>query len=227
VAVRIRPAPEVVGNVSASASGQSVIVTWQRAVNARERVYRAEITPESAAAASIDASKVVLRMPLVQVAQMDSSIDGPLVVVYQDENVELGHSYLYIVRRVARFGDEAVESADSKAAVITVVEVVPPAAPQDLAVVVVPAAADEPAYVSLSWAIDSDPGIAGYAIYRSEQEGVRGVRLNAELSGTPTYRDTTVAAGRRYFYSVTAVDGGGRESAPSPAVAALIPGTQP
>lgn len=241
VVVRIRPAPETVRNVSARASGQSVTVAWPREANASYRVYRAEIAPESAAAASVDASKAVLRMPLVQVAQMGASENGATtssaqgalqvqptpVLQYQDENVELGHAYLYIVRRVTQFGDDAVESADSKAVAITVVETVAPAAPQNVEAIVVPAVATEPAYVSLSWAISSEADVAGYVVYRIEQEGIRGVRLSEALVGSPTYRDTSVAPGRRYFYSVTAVDGGDLESAPSAAVEAQIPVTQP
>jgi hypothetical protein len=241
VVVRIHPAPEGVSGVSARVAGQSVTLTWPREVGAAYRVYRAEIAPESAEAAAVDASKAILRMPLVQVAQTGgpanggnaTSVQGGLpvppapVLQYQDENVELGHAYLYIVRRVAQYEDATVESEDSPAAVITVVQAVPPAAPQDVQVVIAPATGTELASVSLSWAIGSDASLAGYAVYRSEQEGVRGVQLNEALVGAPTYRDASVAAGRRYFYSVTAIDAAGQESAPSTAVEAQIPATQP
>ena len=96
--------------------------------------------------------------------------------------------------------------------------------PSDLEAVVLPAAEPEQASVSLAWNIASEADVAGYAVYRSEQEGVRGVRLNGQLLGSPTYRDGSVAAGRRYFYSVTAVDTAGQESAASAAVEAQIPG---
>ena len=79
------------------------------------------------------------------------------------------------VRRAARIaiGADTVESADSKPAVITVAEPVPPAAPQDVEAVVVPAARTAAAYVSLSWAISAEAGVAGYAVYRSEQPEAR------------------------------------------------------
>ena len=228
VVVRVYPAPVAVSNVSARVAGQSVTLTWPRVENVSYRVYRAEIAPESVAAASADASKAVLRMPLVQVAQMGAPAEGgagPLQ--YHDENVELGHAYLYVVRAVGQFGGDAVESADSAPAAITVTESVPPAAPQDVEAVVVPASGSAPAYISLSWAISPEAGVTGYAVYRSEQEGVRGARLNPELGGSPTYRDDTVAAGRRYFYSITAVDAAGLESAASAQAAVEIPATQP
>jgi hypothetical protein len=227
VTMRLYAPPPAVGNVSARIAGQSVMVTWPREANAEYRVYRAEIAPESAATASTDASQAVLRMPLVQVAQIGASVDGPLVLQYQDHSVELGHAYLYVVRRLAQYGDATVESADSRPAVITMVEAVAPAAPQNLEAVVTPAAAPEPASVSLVWAIASETDVAGYVVYRSDQEGVRGMRLNEQLLGSPTYRDTSVAAGRSYFYSVTAVDRSEQESAPSTTVEVQIPGLQP
>jgi hypothetical protein len=227
VIVRIHPAPQPVSNIRVQSAGQSVTVEWPRQADSSYRVYRAEIAPESAAAAASDASKAVLRMPLVQVAQIDANGGGPDALRYQDENVQLGHAYLYIVRGVAKFDAETIESADSMPAVIMVVEAVPPSAPQEVSAVVVEATANTPAYVSLSWAIESEPGVAGYSIYRSEQAGERGIRLNESVSAAPTYRDATVAAGRRYFYTVTAVDGKGRESAASPPVMAELPGAQP
>jgi hypothetical protein len=227
VAVRVYPAPATISNVTARVAGQSVTLTWARAENASYRVYRAEIAPESMAA-SADAANAVLRMPLVQVAQMGAPADGGAgSPQYHDENVELGHAYLYIVRAVAQFGADTVESADSAPAAITVTEAVPPAAPQDVEAVVVPAAGTAPGYVSLSWAISPEAGVAGYAVYRSEQEGVRGVRLNQEPVGSPTYRDESVAAGRRYFYSITSVDAGGQESDASAPAAVDMPARQP
>jgi hypothetical protein len=228
VVVRVRPAPAIVTNVSARVAGQSVTVSWPRDANADYRVYKAEIAPESAAAAAADPAKALVWKPLVQVAQMGpATSSGSASLQYQDEDVEFRHSYMYFVRRVAQFGADTVESADSKAVVITVAEAVPPAAPQDVEAVVVPAAGTEAAYVSLSWAISPDAGIAGYWVYRSEQEGVRGARLNGEPAGSPTYRDASVAAVERYFYSVTAVDAAGQESAPSAAAEAQIPAAQP
>ena len=53
--------------------------------------------------------------------------------------------------------------------------------------------------------------LAGYNVYRWE-EGAQPAKINTELLKTPTTRDATVAAGRRYYYAVTAVDIRGNES---------------
>ena len=210
--------------------GQSVLVVWPGEAGAAYRVYKAEVAPESAAAAAVDPARATVWRPLVQVAQLDASENGAggasNVLQYQDEDVEFSHSYMYFVRRVARFDADTVESADSNAAVITVAVAAPPAAPDDVDVVIVPAGA-ESAYVTLSWAIAPAADVTGYAVYRSEQPGMQGARLNEQTVGSPTYRDDAVFPGRRYFYSVTAVDASGRESAPSEALEAQIPATQP
>jgi hypothetical protein len=232
VALVIYPPPQPVPDVHAeliqpSATGASpaVSLSWPREANGAYAVYRAEITAQSAPAAATDASKAVLETPLAKIAEVhmpENATGAPLF--YRDATVGLGRSYLYIVRRVAQFGAKIVESADSQAVLITVTEVTAPAAPQGVIAVVVPATAQAPAYVSLSWAITSEAGVAGYDVYRSEQADTRGSTLNESLVGSPTYKDTAVAAGGHYYYRVVAVDGAGRESAPSEAVEAQIPG---
>src|SRR5262249_26092111 len=130
-------------------------------------------------------------------------------------------------RRTEQAGGDTVESADVKAVVITVAVSSPPIAPQDVSAVVVPAASGAPSYVSLSWAITNDANVAGYAIYRSEVESTQGTRVNEGTSRAPTYRDQTVAAGRRYLYRVTAIGPEGQESDASTPVEVQIPAAQP
>ncbi len=67
----------------------------------------------------------------------------------------------------------------------------------------------------LSWSINLETDLAGYRVYRSEEPGTRGQPLTPDLLPTPSYRDTSVLPGHRYWYSVTAVDRAGNESEPS------------
>jgi fibronectin type 3 domain-containing protein len=76
--------------------------------------------------------------------------------------------------------------------------------------------------VDLSWSINAEPDLAGYRVYRSEQENANGRLVTPDLLLSPAYRDTTVAAGQQYWYRVTAVDRSGNESAPTPPVAADV-----
>jgi len=230
VVVRTYAPPEAVAEVRAAVVERGVALEWTPAEQAtgaatpsgpgEYRVYRAEIAPGSAAAAREDATRATLMAPLRLLGQVAETR-------YRDSDFEWGHAYLYVVRRVAQFGADSVESGDSRPAVITPAEVSPPAAPQGLEAVVVPASAQEAAYVSLSWAIGAEAGVAGYAVYRSEQPEGPAAKLNASPLGAPTYRDSSVAPGGRYFYRVAAVDGAGQESALSAAVEAEIPQAQP
>jgi fibronectin type 3 domain-containing protein len=88
-----------------------------------------------------------------------------------------------------------------------------------------PAASPGALVVDLSWSISLETDLAGYRVYRSEQEGTRGQVLNQELLPTPAVRDTSVQPGHRYWYTVTAVDRAGNESAPSAPLAVDV--TQP
>ena len=67
--------------------------------------------------------------------------------------------------------------------------------------------------------------LAGYRVYRSEQEETPGQLVTPDLLLSPAYRDTSVAANHRYWYTVTAVDRAGNESAPSAPV--VVDVTQP
>jgi fibronectin type 3 domain-containing protein len=76
--------------------------------------------------------------------------------------------------------------------------------------------------VDLSWSINAEPDLAGYRVYRSEQENDKGQPVTPDLLLSPAYRDTSLALGHQYWYRVTAVDRSGNESAPTPPVAADV-----
>jgi len=74
--------------------------------------------------------------------------------------------------------------------------------------------------VSLSWK-PSASAVAHYNVYRSGTSGGPYTRI-ASVAGT-SYTDTTVQAGRSYYYVTTAVSSTGKESSHSNQVHALIP----
>jgi fibronectin type 3 domain-containing protein len=77
--------------------------------------------------------------------------------------------------------------------------------------------------MELSWAISPETDTGGYNVYRVEQAGVPGTRLNSELLLTPAFRDMNVLPGHSYLYTVTAVDRTGNEGASSAAVSGGVP----
>ena len=174
-------------------------------------IYRG--TPDSAAPAG---AATALKSPLAKIADAQ----GP---PFQDTQFEFNASYVYSVRSVAQYPDAALESADSNLAVVTPRDTFPPAAPRELIVALVPAQPGAPARLELSWAISSETDIAGYNVYRSEQAGAPGSRVNTDQLPTPAFRDMNVQPGHRYFYSVTAVDRAGNEGPASAAVSGGVP----
>ncbi len=103
----------------------------------------------------------------------------------------------------------------------------PPLPPQDFR------AADRPddngGKVDLAWADSPSPGIAAYRVYRSQHPGgpysLLSERITASGVNYLGYVDTYLTDGATYYYMVTAVDGQGRESAPSPELSA-VPSSQ-
>ena len=143
---------------------------------------------------------------------------------YRDMSFQFGHTYLYRVRAVEQFGPATIESADSAPAVLTAKDIFPPAAPRDLEAVSVATTKEAPASVELTWTINTEPDLAGYNVYRSENPETPGQKLNSELLLVPTFRDISVVPGKSYFYRVGAVDQSGNESPLSSPVEAQVPG---
>jgi TolB protein len=79
--------------------------------------------------------------------------------------------------------------------------------------------------VSLSWqsAADADGhAVAGYNVYRSTSASGGYSPINAAVVTGITYQDDSVAAGTRYYYTVTSVDSSGDESVTSESVS-IVP----
>jgi endonuclease I/fibronectin type 3 domain-containing protein len=96
----------------------------------------------------------------------------------------------------------------------------PPAVPAGLS------ALEQVGRVALDWTSNAEPDLAGYHVYRSTTAGVLGTRLTATPTPNSNYSDTQVQAPTTYFYSVTAIDLSGNESAPTDQVdAAPLPDT--
>jgi hypothetical protein len=216
VTLRVYPSPMSIDDVKPTFTRSAVELTWtspQRTLVGASppitsyHIYRGEL--EAGAVASDNSLK--LKTPLARIGESDSA-------TYSDAQAILDTPYVYSVRSVVQYSGVSLESSDSNFATITPRDLLPPAAPQGLLVVPAPAQTDSPAHLELSWAISAEPDIAGYLVYRSDSQGTRGERLNQDLLPTPSFRDISVQPGKHYFYSVTAVDRSGNESAASDVV---------
>jgi hypothetical protein len=236
--LRVEPAADPVTDLQAEVTHQGVVLTWtppQKTLTgstpaiAYYRVYRAEPNPPAA----VKAGAQPAAQPNAPPASESTSAPKPspsLLLIgdipappFRDLQTLFGKTYTYSVRSVAQYENLQVESADSNLITISLRDTFPPAVPQGLVVVFVPAQGSSPAYLDLSWSISAETDIAGYNVYRSDQEGAAGQKQNPGLLLTPAFRDMNTVPGRRYFYAVTAVDRTGNESAAS----ATAPGGVP
>ncbi len=161
---------------------------------------------------------------LVGELEMTTSLQARLV----DHSFEWQKTYQYWVTAVTivqRKGKPLAQVEGDNSAPITVManDVFPPAVPAGLQAVF--SGVGQQPFVDLTWAPNTDPDLAGYNLYRREDNGPW-TRINAALALTPTYRDSNVAAGRIYSYAVTAVDVYGNESERSPEAREAVPGAQ-
>jgi Abnormal spindle-like microcephaly-assoc'd, ASPM-SPD-2-Hydin len=77
--------------------------------------------------------------------------------------------------------------------------------------------------VDLSWSESTSSNVAGYYIERGTTSGGPYQILNSSKNTATSYVDSTVQAGKEYFYVIVAVNTSGQESNPSAQVSATIP----
>jgi hypothetical protein len=142
-----------------------------------------------------------------------------------DQSFEWEQTYSYratVVTVVSVPGkpEMQVEGDDSAPVKVFPHDVFPPAVPTGLQAVF--SGVGQAPFIDLVWAPVADADLAGYNVYRHE-EGGQAVKINSEVVKTPAFRDSNLAAGKKYFYSVSAVDLRGNESARSEEAAESIP----
>jgi hypothetical protein len=226
VIVRIRPVPEHIATLHAEVTEPAIELSWFAPTRtsagdplppvSEYRIYRGEIDPASANAAATDLAQAKWKSPLAFLASSPANS-------YRDIAFDFGKTYLYTVRTVILADGTPVESSDSGPVIVTPIDVFPPSAPQGLqAAVIVGSPTNATFEVDLSWSMNTETDLAGYHVYRSEQQGTPGQLVTPDLLLSPAYRDTSVQPGHHYWYNVTAVDRSGNESAPCAPVVADV-----
>ena len=141
-----------------------------------------------------------------------------------DQNFEWEKTYNYrltIVTIVSQGGREfQIEGDDTPVVQLIAHDVFPPAVPSGLQAVA--SGVGQSPFIDLIWAPNSEADLAGYNIYRQE-EGAAAVKLNPQPVATPAYRDTAVTSGKKYIYSISAIDLRGNESGHSEEASETMP----
>ena len=220
--LRLFAVAEAIDTLDAHLTEQGIDLRWSAPAGlstggtageiAEYHLYRGEVDPAAAGKMAQDIPHGAWKSPLLQIAATKSA-------EYRDAAFDYGKTYVYVVRTVLSGEGSGVESSDSRTVTIKPVDTFPPAAPQGLVAAVIGEATGGKIVVDLSWSINVEADLAGYRVYRSEQQGTLGEALNSELVATPSYRDTTAASGKKYWYSVKAMDRAGNESQASEQVA--------
>jgi fibronectin type 3 domain-containing protein len=81
---------------------------------------------------------------------------------------------------------------------------------------------DRPHSATLTWKASTSP-VIGYNVYRTSMQNGNVRKLTPQPIAATQFVDSTVQAGLRYSYAVTAVDSKGTESRPSDPVVAEVP----
>jgi len=119
---------------------------------------------------------------------------------FEDKPDTYDQTYFYTVRAVRKVYDTFIESAPSAEVSLLYADITPPGAPQGLTAI--PAKAG----VILKWIAKSEPGVAGYYVYRKDPAGKEFVRISRELIQENSWIDRTARIGQRYTYAVKTVD---------------------
>lgn len=117
-----------------------------------------------------------------------------------------------------------VEGDDSAPIRVTVRDTFAPAPPTGLQAVF--SGVGQKPFIDLSWAPNTESDLAGYNVDRHQADSAP-VKINTEPVKAPTFRDSQVQSGQKYWYSVSAFDLRNNESAHSEETSETVPSTTP
>ena len=137
-----------------------------------------------------------------------AEVDAPN---YVDQTATLGARYQYVILGLK--GD-VQQSLPSPAAAIEPIDTFAPDVPSGLTAL---AGANS---IDLSWSRNTEDDLAGYNVFRATEDGP--FELVSANLGLPAYNDAKVETGKRYRYTVSAIDMTGNESARSAETSARI-----
>jgi hypothetical protein len=144
---------------------------------------------------------------------------------FLDRNFEWEEKYFYratvvtLVKAGAADNNE-VEGEDSTPIEVFAHDIFPPAVPSGLEAVFTNAG--QQSFMDLIWAPDTDADLDGYNVYRKQEDG-EATKLNSDLIKVPSFRDSRISPGKKYFYYVSAVDIRGNESGRSEGASESVP----
>ncbi|MGA9811871.1 MAG: fibronectin type III domain-containing protein, partial [Terriglobales bacterium] len=205
----------------AEVKNDGVLLSWDcppaaasDAITYKLRIYRREQGKQSDT-----------RVSDTSLAECSPAQPVSVVPEFLDQTFEWEKHYDYratLVTVVAEPGKPEVEVEGDDTPVVQVFahDVFPPAVPAGLQAVF--SGVGQAPFVDLVWSPDTEPDLAGYNIFRHEA-GEQPAKLNSEPVNAPAFRDPNVQPGKKYFYSVSAVDERNNESPRSEEASEQVP----
>ncbi|MGA7339022.1 MAG: hypothetical protein WBE72_11850 [Terracidiphilus sp.] len=223
-------APAAVTGLSAEMSKDGVLLRWTpgtaEAPPPAIRLERKLLTPPSKPQARTEQSP--LAPPPEPVMQTLLVREGTQQGRALDKDIRFGESYAYRAQGVAEvtLDGQKLELAGpfSPPVRIDATNIFPPDAPKGLAAVATAGDTAGAAAIDLSWQPNTEADLAGYIVYRREDNSPWQRISPAQPVVGPGYHDPGVQPGRTYFYAVTAIDQEGLESARSAEAQETVPG---
>jgi len=233
VRVPLVPTLPPFGDFLSQATAQGVLISWQCPIASETaagirylfRIYRrGERDPKDVKLSDVDATACA-QGAAGQAASTGPATSAQPVTSFLDQTFEWEKTYFYrgaVVSLIDSAGKPPteVEGEDTPEVKVFAHDVYPPAVPSGLQAVF--SGPGQKPFIDLIWAPVPDTELDGYNVYRHEAGGA-GVKLNAEPVKTPAFRDAQVSSGKTYFYSVSAVDLRGNESARSEEASENVP----
>lgn len=129
---------------------------------------------------------------------------------YLDTTVSNDTTYYYSVRSYRMVDQTKTYSEFSDVHSVIPTDSTAPHAPNQIVVAPDPT---DPSQLAITWQTVSDQDVVWYQVYRSTSPATLGDKITHVTPDVTRVLDTTITPGRKYFYTVTAVDASGNESA--------------
>jgi len=229
-------------NAALVLAGQAPLPVDQLAAEVRKAGVALRWTPEAKDASAVRLRRKLLTPPATKpksglLTPAPEPIEQNLLVEAVahpgralDPNIRFGQTYEYRAQRIARVTVDGLplELAGELSAPLRVEtqDIFPPETPTNLSAVAAlkdSAEASSETAIDLSWQPATDPGIAGYIVYRREGDAPWQRISPAQPLVSPAFHDTQVQPGRSYLYAVSAIGQNGHESPRSTEALETVP----
>ena len=220
-------APAPASGFAANIHADGVLLQWQPSADA-STLTRIERTLVPKPGASAKSSSDLLRRGAEVAPQQ--TLEIPYTAQHDparafDKDAAFNQVYRYTAQRIEGITLSThkieISSIPSPTVTLNTRDTFPPAAPGGLIAVASP---DEHA-IDLSWSPNTENDLAGYIVYRREAgSSTPPVRISpAQPIAGAAFHDATAEAGKRYAYSVSAIDQDKNESPRSPETEESLP----